>query len=390
MKSLAAVRYAQDGLEACGLSSADIVPIQNTQSVRRSLLSHSVRVSPRIFPGVSRSVDHALKRLALSVKIEAYVSNDPHPNAYCISMNGEIAAAVVITSSLIELLTEEELSFVIGHEIGHYLFKHSTYPRADQEPDDLKRLNILSLNRAAEISADRLGFISCPSMDDAFSGMLKIASGLSGTHVRNDITSYLTQLKDLNNLSGNTDAIYETHPMFPLRVRALVWFSMSEPYYYWIESDNKASFSAEDLNARIEADFAAATGFGLNALHNEVMHSVKIWALMRLVSIDNRLTKSEQALLAQILGPEPAEKAIRFVKGHGSNAPREIQAKLTEAINDAIELPEEQRLELLEELERVASAAGGTDEARLTVLSEIAKALHIKREVEIRPWSFQN
>jgi hypothetical protein len=219
--------------------------------------------------------------------------------------------------------------------------------------------------------------------------MLKVASGLSDQHLRLELTAYLSQLRELQSLSGHGGAIYDTHPMFPLRVRALLWFSLSEPYYYWMDESRQAPISSENLDQRIEADFAAVSGFGLDHISSDALRSVKIWSMLRLFTADRRLRKEEQQLLAEVLGADEAQSAIRFVAGHGNAAPAAIQRKLSEALEAANEQPEKLRLELFEELERVASAAGGTAAQRLQVLDEIARALKLDREVEIRPWSFQ-
>jgi uncharacterized tellurite resistance protein B-like protein len=294
---------------------------------------------------------------------------------------------IILTSGLVELLSENELPYIVGHEIGHHLFLHERYPQVGPEMSDAQRLNVLSLNRAAEISADRVGFICSPSLEDSFRSILKIASGLSDRHLRIDLTEYLEQLRELRDLSGDPDAIYYTHPMFPLRVRSLLWFSMSEPYYYWTDNPNRAPMSKEQLDERVSADFAVLCGIGLELDGHEALRAVKIWSVLKLLSIDERLTKDEQRVLAHVIGQDEARSAIRLLQADGPNASVTIEHKLAQALEAAADLPEKHRLELLNELERVASASGGDEESLLTELSRIAKALAVSRAVEIRPWA---
>jgi len=388
VKSLAAVRYPRDSPQEFGLEASEGVCAARSRYVRTSLLSSAVRITPRLFPALARAVDAAHERLDPGLKLEAYVSSDASPNACCIALHGDVDLAVVLTSSLVELLGEAELPFVVGHEIGHHLFGHARYPRAGDGTEEMERLQVLALHRAAEISADRLGFVCSPTAEDAYLGMLKVASGLSDRHIRFDLDSYLAQLRDLGDLSGHRDAIYETHPMFPLRVRALLWFSMSEPYYYWTDRGERAPVETEALNEKVEADFGAASGYGLDHIRSSALRSVKIWAAVRLVSIDHRIGKAERHLLAEVLGRDEAERAIRFVAGLGNDAPRVIKQKLRDAYEASHEVPEKLRAEVLDELERVASASGGEPEDRLRALAEIAAGLEIDREVEIRPWTF--
>ncbi len=389
MKSLAAVRYAKDSPDEFGLEPSESVAAARSRYVRTSLLSSAVRITPRLFPALASAVDVAHERLDPELKIEAYVTSDANPNASCIALHGDVELALVLTSSLVELLREEELPFVVGHEIGHHLFGHARYPRAGDDSEEMERLHVLALHRASEISADRLGFVCSPTAEDAFRGILKVASGLSDRHIRFDLDSYLAQLRDLQGLAGHRDAIYETHPMFPLRVRALLWFSMSESYYYWTDQRGRAPITTEALNEKVEADFGAASGYGLDHIQSSALRSVKIWAAVRLVSLDHRIGKAEQRLLAEVLGKDEAERAVRFVAGCGNEAPNVIERKLRESYEGAREAPEKLRAELLEEIEHVASASGGEPEGRLQALAEIAAGLEIDREVEIRPWTFR-
>ena len=71
-----------------------------------------------------------------------------------------------------------------------------------------------------------------------------------------------------------------------------------------------------------------------------------------------------------------------------SDAPQAVATKLRESLEAAADVPEKQRIELIEELERVASASGGTDEQRLQVLFDVSRGLNLDRNVRIRPWNF--
>lgn len=384
MKSLAALRYAHDDPAAFELER--IALARANPEVHRALLANAVRISPQIFPDLARAVTGAIERIDPPIAIESFVTSNPDPNAQCVRLD-ERRAAVVLTSGLVELLATAEIPFVIGHEIGHHLFGHAAYPFVTPQMDDGERLRVLALRRAAEISADRMGFVCSPAMDDVFRGMLKVAAGLPARHLRLDLNAYLAQMRELETLAGHNDAIWDTHPMFPLRVRALLWFSMSEGYYHWSDRAGAAPVDGERLDAQVREDFDAVSGFGLSHLESSALRSAKIWSIVTLATLDGRLSKREQAVLHAVLGAEEADKAIRFVASCGNDAPRIVAEKLRESLASASDAPEKERLELVRELERVASAAGGTDEQRLRVLYEVARGLAVDRDVAIRPWS---
>ena len=56
-------------------------------------------------------------------------------NAYCLPLTNK-ESAIIINSSLVELLDQKEMEYIIGHEIGHHLFSHLNYPAINVENND--------------------------------------------------------------------------------------------------------------------------------------------------------------------------------------------------------------------------------------------------------------
>ncbi len=55
---------------------------------------------------------------------ELYVTNSPFTNASDVGMDKPI---IIINSALLDLLDEEEMRFVVAHELGHALSGHAVY-----------------------------------------------------------------------------------------------------------------------------------------------------------------------------------------------------------------------------------------------------------------------
>mgnify|MGYP001422062446 CR=1 FL=1 len=97
-----------------------------------------------------------------------------------------------------------------------------------QNVDDRNlKLNLLNLSRAAEISADRIGFLACNSLEDSLRANFKLASGLSDKHFNFKPSTYLDQLRDLEDLGKSSTELWSTHPSFLIRMQSLIWFSMT-------------------------------------------------------------------------------------------------------------------------------------------------------------------
>ncbi|EUA89071.1 peptidase M48 family protein [Mycobacterium ulcerans str. Harvey] len=87
-------------------------------------LASAARVGPRQFADLDALLDECVDVLDAPTKPEVYVTQSPVVNAYTIGMD---APFIVITSGLYDLMTHDELRFVVGHELGHALSGHATY-----------------------------------------------------------------------------------------------------------------------------------------------------------------------------------------------------------------------------------------------------------------------
>jgi Zn-dependent protease with chaperone function len=138
---------------------------------RKRLLTSSLKITDRLMPGLVRTVKNVQQIINESRNIEVYVYGDAQLNAACADF-GRGTLFVMLTSRLVENLTEDELLFVIGHELGHAIYSHHALPtrailaRARSIPV-VWTLKLMSWSRCAEISADRVGLLCCQDIDTA-------------------------------------------------------------------------------------------------------------------------------------------------------------------------------------------------------------------------------
>lgn len=86
-------------------------------------VASNLRVTPAMFGRLHRSLTWACKILDVS-EPEMYVTVDPAPNAFTY---GHTKPFITLTSGLVDLMSDEELFFVIGHEVGHIKAGHVLY-----------------------------------------------------------------------------------------------------------------------------------------------------------------------------------------------------------------------------------------------------------------------
>lgn len=95
-------------------------------SLRTHLLSSAVRVESTLLPNINQAFSGIREKSNISEPMEAYVHESPAINAFV--ARGRRYVFVVLSSAAVTHLSEEELSFVIGHEMGHAMFGHLDFP----------------------------------------------------------------------------------------------------------------------------------------------------------------------------------------------------------------------------------------------------------------------
>jgi hypothetical protein len=265
---------------------------------------------------------------------------------------------------------------VIGHEVGHFICGHWRYPSEDEQGSMGDRLATLRLMRAAEISADRIGMLACRSLEYACAAMIKVAAGLGEPYLQPDIPSILLQYRELTRSEGTESAIWTTHPIIPLRIRALLRF---EPIYRKILLDGiYATDELLRIDDAVEADFHKSSGFALRKISDKQLELAKIWGLVALFSCDGVISKVEQDLMKEYLGEGATLKVLRFLRQQGGRLDQIVAAKLIEACEVARLAPLVERKALSKQFSRLIDETGEWDEDVKNTFSTINDLLEIQ------------
>jgi len=377
---LTELRYEDDCPDLYGSELSSEEKQDRFMEVRRKHLAQSLRITPQLAPAIWGAIERVRDRIVPGARMEAYLYNAPETQAFSFPGLASDAFVMGMASGLIKLVSLSELEFVIGHELGHCVFGHTRYADPNSDVNNVERLNLLALQRAAEISADRAGYVACGDRDVACRAILKVASGLSDDHLRYDIVSYLDQGREFHELGGSESELMSTHPIFTSRMKALLWFEMSDLYHAWSGRKDKAPIATSELNRKVRAELASANGFRLGNINEQALRTTLLWGAMCLFTMDNRLTKPEQAFLRRIFGDETAGHVIDFVKANGIQP---VGQKFRDRLRDVVAMPRNVRELFYEDLESFASVAGGEDELKLNWLREVTHALKLEREVKL-------
>lgn len=196
------------------------------RSLRLLYLSDSVRVSDRQFAHLHDMLRDACYILDLERVPAMYVTQDPQPNAMCIGMDAPI---IVLTTGLVELLDEQEMRAVIGHEVGHALSGHAVYRTILLFLTNLAlkvawiplgNVAVLALVtalrewfRKSELSADRAGLLVGQDLRASMRGLMKLAGG-HHLHEMN-MDAFLEQAEEYENSGDLRDSVLKILNMLP-------------------------------------------------------------------------------------------------------------------------------------------------------------------------------
>ena len=321
------------------------------------LLSTSVRVTKEIFPNINSAIDNVFKRLKIENNLNFFVTaNHFQTQATCSAMPLGDSAEIILTSKLIELLNGEELESVIAHEVAHFYYQHALYPQPNSSMNRVETLNLLNFSRAAEISADRIGFIGCGSLESSLRAMLKITSGLSDKHLKFNFSNYLDQLRELKEIKGDKNLMYSTHPNFLNRMQALIWFSMSNEYNQDLNSNKKGSLDLKTVDQKIDESIKKVIGDEVDYSNKDVVSRTLMWGSIEIFLSDKKFSKKEQELFKKNFGDKRTQSMLSFMKMAN---PKSIQAKIDNTFKEASTLLKKDKENIVNELSKLIKVADG-------------------------------
>jgi Zn-dependent protease with chaperone function len=241
-------------------SAAHLIVSTQIQAYRQQNLQTSIEVGVDQFADIHALGIDCARRLGISAP-KLFIATDGELNAYTIATE-DSAPVVVLTTGLVNALTNEELHFVIGHECGHIHNMHGVYqtvvvmlinPLKNQvlmalmkASSEIPLVQIASMtvrgglellfrnwSRYAEVTCDRAGLICCGSLASAQSALVKLLTGGSERLSGLNIEALLRQIDVKKPRLAGFNELLATHPLIIKRLLALRLFAGSELFHSW-------------------------------------------------------------------------------------------------------------------------------------------------------------
>jgi tellurite resistance protein len=342
--------------------------------VRRHLLSTSVRLSQTMAKELHRTADACSERLGLDIPLELYVFPSSSFNAACVKPEAG-RLFVMFSSSILEAFSPTEISFVMGHELGHHLYAHHDVPigyimRGQNRPNPRLALKLTSWSRYAEISADRAGAYCADNLESVAHALFKLASGLSGNYAQFSVEDFLAQVDEMQLEDGQpgqgapTEDWFLTHPFSPLRVKAIRIFHDSE-----LIKPNGASIHELDLGVESLMSLMEPSYLEGKTDTAEALRRLFFAGAIAIADTTNGISAEETAVFEEFFGPDSLTDKLDIEKLKSELADRVEQAKSLTSIP--------QRMQVIRDLCLVSRADGHTTDDERGLLCEIAHALEI-------------
>lgn len=232
------------------LLSNIIEPSKDPLSLNGCKDGRAFKIEKNFFKKYYNICEEVKEALNFKEDVDVYIVSNPDINAYAyLRPSEELPHTIVLNHALVHMMSDDELRFTIGHEIGHLIQRHAklhmlikfVYPKDNQMPQSLSYKYSL-WQQLSELECDRYGFLAMPKLSVCVSALFKLTTGFDLNKMEMNIDEFLAQIpNDLENLFNDDFNLEGTHPVNPIRIGALQVFSKI------YSSDNATSVYFDDM-----------------------------------------------------------------------------------------------------------------------------------------------
>ncbi len=203
---------------------------------RSSMEGHSLKVQKDLLPDFYALCQEVKEKLQFEGKVDFYITGDSSVNAFSVAAEDENEPNIVnVNSALFDLMSQDELRFVIGHELGHLINKDTRLSRLVQfvfPPETAVPVSLMYKIRLhsqlAELVADRYGYMAVGKLGACVTAFFKLASGLDLAKMNVSIDALIADnSRRLEYFLKDKGFSRASHPVNPIRVQALNLFATS-------------------------------------------------------------------------------------------------------------------------------------------------------------------
>jgi Zn-dependent protease with chaperone function len=252
-----------------------LASLWDERSLRLIYIGNAIRVDDRQFARVNRALADVVSALDVRTSPEVFVVAAPVPQARALGVDTPF---IVLTSGMVAMCDDDELRFVLGHELGHVLSGHALYTTMLEQLMRLSAsLSWLSFGalglraivgalhewgRKAELSGDRAGLLAAQDPGAGQRILMKTAGGGSLDDL--DATAFAQQGDEYLNAPDVRDSVLKllllearSHPLAVVRAAELRRWVESGAYTRVLGGDYPRRSDDDTTSIRSEVSDAA-------------------------------------------------------------------------------------------------------------------------------------
>jgi hypothetical protein len=383
--------FNEYNLEGIISASEDRQKLEESNFRNKLLKDGAFLLSKPISPRIFNIVTETKQKLALEGEYEVFCLNSSSINAFAYVQPAEEKNFFIIgiTSAALEELEDLEIQFILGHELGHFLFEHNRMnylinPNPTSQGvtllPSMGESIFLRWRKKCEISTDRVGLLACGDFENAARAMLKTAYGLTGKNLNLDVDSLLQQIDDLKEEPEALEVNYRSHPLMPLRLKVMQMFAESSIFTKVI--NGKSDISDEELN-KLEDQ----TDQWVNWIKRYPRRPLEVAAMKLVTAAGIKLIKTEAVIM-----DEEIKVIIQILHKYFTDEPGEViheimqdNENIDKLINTAVKEISEKgddrhKTFVLSRLSDIAIADGKLAKPEAGIIFDIAKDFGIQEK----------
>lgn len=205
----------------------------------------NLKVTPTSYPKIYQYLEDACKILDLPRVPDLYIEWGYRINACTVGAEHPI---IILNSGLIDLCDDDEIMFVIGHEVGHVKSNHMLYHMMAQLVDYFiqtvpggalvasgLQYALYYWYRMSEFSADRAGLLCCQNPEAMARAFVKMAGLPTKNYSNINTDTFIQQARDFKML--DYDAMNKVVKFISIADESHPWTVMrSSELLKWIDS----------------------------------------------------------------------------------------------------------------------------------------------------------